>query len=313
MSLPSRRIELSVQLAQNPKVNQPPTFSESGTDTVTLKGSRTSVRIQNSGSLADQRAQVKVWGLTPSLMNQLSTLGLVVNLVPKNTLSISAGDADSGMTSIFSGTIYAAYGDYSGQPDVPFIFECNAGVANATAPATASSFEGSVAVADVMAGLARQIGATFENNGITTRIASPYLPGTLQAQITKLARIAGINVGIIGNTLSIWPRGGNRQTPNVPVISPTAQNGQISYPAFTQQGIVVSAVFNPQITFGSLIRVESSLLAAIAGAQAAASFPSQWAVNKMDLALDALVPKGDWMAKIYGYNPGYSRTIMPPP
>ena len=52
MSFVQRLIEVSVKLAGDPTTNQPATFAESGTDTVTLSGSRTSVRIQNSGAPA---------------------------------------------------------------------------------------------------------------------------------------------------------------------------------------------------------------------------------------------------------------------
>lgn len=315
MAFVRRLISASVSLAQSSGTSQPTTFAESGGSSVTIQGSRTSVRISNSGSPADGRAQVKVWGMTPSLMNQLSTLGLVFNLVPRNTLTISAGDEDSGMSAVFSGTIYAAYGDYSGQPDVPFIFECLAGVADAVAPATPTSFAGSTDVANLMSGIARQMNLGFENNGVSATLTSPYLAGSLMVQARRVADAAGIEWGIVGGaTLAIWPRGGNRNTPSVPVISP--DTGMIGYPAFTQQGIIVRTLFDPQISFGSLVEVRSSVLSSIAqaqqGQQAASSFPSQWAVNKLDLALDSLLPKGQWMSTVHAYNPGYAKAIVPP-
>jgi hypothetical protein len=322
MSFVQRLISVSVQLAQNTQTNQPSTFSESGTNTVNLTGSRVSVRIENSGAPTDGRAQVKIWGMTPSLMNQLSTLGLVFNLVPKNTLTISAGDAVSGQSIVFSGTIYAAYGDYSAQPDVPFIFECLAGAADATISQPASSFPGSQDVGNMMSGFARAMNLGFENNGISLTMSNSYFSGSARIQADKCARQAGISWGIIhGNMMAIWPKGGNRNTLNVPVISPAT--GMISYPAFTQQGIIVKTIFNPQIAFGGLIKVNSSLLSAIASAQPsqpsslapttpASTFPTQWAVNKLDLALDSLMPKGQWMSTVYAYNPGYARAIIPP-
>jgi|WetSurMetagenome_2_1015567.scaffolds.fasta_scaffold02788_6 hypothetical protein len=314
MSFVQRLISISVQLASNTQTNQPNSFSESGTDTVTLTGSRASVRISNSGAPADGRAQVKIWGMTPSLMNQLATLGLVFNIVPKNTLTISAGDSVSGMSAVFSGTIYAAYGDYSAQPDVPFIFECLSGVANATAPAISSSFAGTTDVATIMSGIARQMNVGFENNNVSVQIANPYLSGSLKTQADKIAEHAGIEYGIFnGNLLAIWPKGGNRKTPNIPVIS--AETGMVGYPAFTQQGIIVKTIFNTQISFGSLITVQSSLLSGIASSQSqqgSSVFPTQWAVNKLDLSLDSMFPKGDWLSTIFAYNPGYSKAIIPP-
>ena len=334
MSFAQRIISVSVQLAPNTQTNQPNTFAESGTDSVTLTGSRTSVRIENSGAPADGRAQVKIWGMTPSLMNQLATLGLVFNLVPKNTLTVQAGTMGPtgvpNLATVFTGTIWAAYGDYQAQPDVPFIFECLAGAADAVISTPPSSFPGSADVAQMMSGFARQMNLGFENNGIKISMSNSYFSGPVKVQAQKCADQAGIAWGIVqGNILSIWPRGGNRNTPNVPIISPTT--GMIAYPAFTQQGIIVKTLFNPVIDFGQLIEVQSSLLTAIASAQTPSTvsggkainisaiasgggnlFPSQWAVNKLDLALDSLLPKGQWMSSIWAYNPGYAKAILPP-
>lgn len=320
MAFSQKLINVTVQLAPNTQTNQPNTFAESGTDTVTLSGSRTSVRIENSGAPADGRAQVRIWGMTPSLMNQLATLGLVFNLVPKNVLTIEAGDTAVGMATVFTGTIWAAYGDYQAQPDVPFVFECLSGAAEAVINVPPSSFQGSVSVASMMSGFARQMNLGFENNGVSTQLTNAYFSGSAKDQAAKCAADADIKWGIInGNVLSIWPKGGNRNTTSVPVISPFPTGGMVAYPAFTQQGIIVKTLFDPRIAFGALVQVQSSLLSAIAGAQptspaagGAQTFPSMWAVNKLDLALDSLLPKGQWVSTIYGYNPGYARSIIPP-
>jgi hypothetical protein len=323
MAFTQKLIAASVALAANTQTNQPITFAESGTDTVNLSGSRTSLRIVNSGAPVDCRATLRIYGMTQSLMNQLSTLGLVFNIVPRNTITISAGDATSGMSIVFSGTIYAAYGDYSAQPDVPFIFECNSVVADAVIPAAVSTFTGPTDVATIMAGLARAMGMGFENNGVSVQIANPYLSGSYMIQAKKIAEHANISWGVLpNNVLSIWPKGGSRNTPNVPKIS--VGTGMVSYPGFTAQGIIVKTLFNPLLSFGSLVEVDSSLLSGISQvksqqAQASgqsqsggANFPSQWTINKLDLALDSLFPKGDWLSTIYAYNPGYAKGIQAP-
>lgn len=311
MALVQRKIAVTVQLAANTGTNQPVTFAESGSDTVKLEGHRTTVRVHNSGAPVDCHADVKVYGMTPSLMNQLSTLGLVFNIVPRNVLTIAAGDDESGMSNVFTGTIFSAYGDYSAQPNVPFHFSCLQSGADAVIAAPATSFNGSAGVADIMAGFARQMNLSFENNGVATKLSNPYFSGAVKGQAEACAQAAGISWGIVGNVLAIWPKGGNRNAPNVPTISPLT--GMAYYPAFTQQGIIVKTVFNPQITFGGLVKIESSLLSGIAGAQPTTNFPTQWAVNKLDLSLDSLVPKGDWLSTIYAYNPQFAKAIIPPP
>lgn len=298
MSFAKRRIDVAVKLANDSKTNQPTNFSESGTDTVTISGSRTSVRIQNSGAPAGSTASVDIYGMTPSLMNQLSTLGLVFNIVPRNTLTISAGDEETGMATVFSGTIVSGYGDFNAAPDVPFHFECNSGLADAVAPAVASSFRGSTDVATIMSGFARQMNLGFENSGVKAQLADPYFAGNVLTQMRACADHANINAEIInGTTLAIWPKGGSRTGGAVPLIS--KETGMVGYPAYTQQGIIVKTLFNPQIAFGGMVQVESSLEKA----------SGKWAVQKLDLALDSLVPRGQWLSTIYGYNPNYPQPI----
>ena len=301
MAFAQRLIEIAIKLASNTQTNQPATFSESGTDTVTLSGSRTKVRIQNSGAPSGSTASIDVYGMTPSLMNQLATLGMVVKLVPRNTLTISAGTKNN-LAIVYSGTIVAAYGNYDAAPDVPFHFECNSGLADAVAPAPVSSFPGPTDVATIMSGFARQMNLGFENNGVTIKLSNPYFAGNIWTQMRACAEHANINAEIVnGNVLAIWPKGASRTGGSIPLIAKGA--GMIGYPAYTQQGIIVKAVFNPQISFGGLIRVQSSLKVV--------NDIGTWAVNKLDLALDSLEPKGQWMSTIYAYNPKYPRPIPP--
>lgn len=300
-------IELSVQLASNTQTNQPNTFSESGTDSVAISDKRTSVRIQNSGAPSSSAAQVMVYGLSGSLMNQLSTLGMVLNLVPKNQLTIKAGDTETGLTTVFSGTIANAYGDYSAAPDVPFILDCQSGLADATANVPATSFPGLTDVAQIMSGFARQMNLGFENNGVTTKLPAPYYRGSVQAQLRQCAEDAGINAERVnGNVLAIWPRFGSRNTSRIPLIAAPPSGAMIGYPSFTQQGILVRNLFLPDIAFGGKVKVQTSV-------EALQKANGTWTVYKLDLALDSQIPKGQWSSTMYCYNSDSPNPILPPP
>lgn len=304
MALTQRTLEVSVQLANDPKTNQPNSFAGTGANTVTLTGRRVSVRIQNSGTPALGHAQVDVFGMTEDMMNQLATLGLAFNIMPKNTLTITAGDDQGNKTAVFSGTIFSAFADYGGAPDVPFKFECLAGLWNAVQPTKPSSFPQATDVATVMQGFASQANLTFENNGVKVTLPPSYFSGNLRQQIVAARDAAGIEAEIIGTVLAIWPRGGSRDTPNPPLVARPPDGQMIGYPSFTNQGIIVRNVFDPRITFGSKIKVRSDVKVV--------NDVSIWAINKMDLALDANVPGGQWMQTIYAYNPGYAKPLPPP-
>lgn len=315
MAFVQRKIEISVKLATNSQTNQPNKFTDSGTDQTTIKNLRTSVRISNSGSPSGSRARVMVWGMTPSKMNQMSTLGLVFNVVPLNTITIKAGDSSIALATVYSGTIVAGYADYNSSPDVPFIFEANSGLGDAVSPADPSSFQGAADVSTIMSGFARQLNLGFED-GLTSPITleNCYYPGNLRTQMQACAEEAHVNAEIVnGNTLAIWPIGGVRKDGGTPPIV-SAKTGMIGYPSFTQNGIMFRTLFNPKISFGGSIKVESSTLDNILSAQKITNsvrIPtnSQWGVLKLDLALDAQVPRGHWMSTIQAFNPQYPKLI----
>jgi hypothetical protein len=256
-------------------------------------------------------------------MYQLATLGIAYNIVAKNTVLVRAGDTITGLASVFSGTIFSAYGDFEAQPDVPFIIGAKAGLASLVAPVPASSFPGSTDVATIMSGFARQLGMGFENNGVNVQLPSPYFSGTLQDQIRKCAEHARIDTSLDtaqGNgTLAIWPKGGSRTSiVNAPIISPST--GMIGYPAITQQGIIVKTLFSPLITRGGRVQVQSELLSGTLTAVAknnstfqppamAQNGNSIWTVYKLDHALDSLVRNGQWMSTVYCYNANYPNPI----
>lgn len=293
-SFVKRKLALSIRLANNTKTNQPVKFAGTGADTVTVEDARMSVRIQNAGSPAPAIATVDVYGLDETLMNELSTLGLVFNMVPKNTVTILAGDDQNGMSIVFTGTIVSGYADYNQSPNVPFHFEANSLLIDAVVPAVASSYQGSAAVADIMGGFAKLMGLTLENNGVDGKLSNPYFSGNVRTQLRECAEAANINFEVVGGkTLAIWPKGGYRNTPSIPLIS--AATGMILYPSYTQNGIMIRTLFDPKITFGSLIKVETSVKAV--------NDVGQWAVNQLSLELDSQVRKGKWEAIINAYNP----------
>jgi hypothetical protein len=315
MTFSSKLISIQVQLAQGSNTSQPNTFAESGTDTTMLSGSRTQVRIENASAPGISIAHVKIWGLTPSLMNQLSALGIAFNQVPGNFITITAGDAVSGMSTVFSGVILNAYGDYQNQPDVPFLIEANSTLSQAVGVAQApSSFPGTQSAANIMAGIAGQMGLTFENNSVTAQLSNVYLSGSLATQADRLADMANFKWGVFGKTLAIWPLNGSRNSSSIPTISP--ENGMIGYPAFAAFGIVVKTLFNPQLSYGSKVQVNSSVIAGIASASAGnptrPTIPSQFTILKVDHSLDSLLPGGDWMTTIQGWTLG-SSTSPPSP
>lgn len=323
MAFVQRDIEITVKLAARSGMNQPNTFAQSGTSSITLRNLRMMVRVQNSGTPAGSKANIRIWGLTPSVMNQLSTLGLSYNVVPLNTITIKAGslpsfgNAASGMAVLYSGIIQQGYADFASMPDVPFVIEANSGLEAAVGATDPTSFTGETKVSEIMSGFARQMGVVFEDNEVKNTLTNPYFYGNLSEQIDQCRVAANINAEIIGGVLAIWPKGSYRTTltQSAPLISESNQT-LIGAPSFTQSGIILYAVFNPLVSFGGLIRVQSAVLGGIINAQSLANrefripSDSKWAVYKLDHALDSQMPGGQWMSTIAAYNPNYPKPLQ---
>lgn len=317
-SFTQKLIEIDVQLGPAGETNTPRFFTQgvsgqANSNTVTISGARCSVRIQNSGSPAGSMAQVDIFGLTPDLMNQLSTLGMVFQLVPQTTVTIRAGDRDSGLSVVFIGNVVSAYGDYGKQPNVPLHLELQANLVNAVAPATPSSFPQATDVATIMGGLAKVMGLGFENNGVNLTLPPGYYDGSSLDQVKAVAQAAGIEfnpaaLGAQGQTvLAIWPKGGARDLGVVPLIAAPPAGKMIDYPTVSQGFLLVKNIYDPQLAFGGQIKLVTSLTTAGLGGAAG----SVWNITRIDHALDSMVQKGLWESSMWCFNPKYPQPVPP--
>ena len=305
MSFTQRRLKVSITLAQDTQTAQPAVFAESQTDQVTTPSNlRMTARVQNSGAPSNSTATISVFGLSQSLQDQLSTLGMRLNLIPKNTLILSAGDVNGNFVPVFGGTIQQAYADLNAMPNVPFIFECQSGLADAVTLVPPSSYAGNTDVASIAASMARLMNLNFENNGITTQLRNPYFSGSIVQQVRDLREAANCNVEIVdgGATLAIWPLFGSRGNKTIPLIAPPPDGEMITAPSYTQNGIMVRNVFNPLVLFGGKVLVQSRMKRA----------SGTWVVHKLDHALDSIVENGEWSSTLYCYSDDQSSPVIPP-
>jgi hypothetical protein len=304
-SFQQRLLQFAITLAPNQGTGQPVSFAGTKSNTITLEGFRASVRIENSGAPSKVSARALIYGLNDSTMQQLAVLGIIFNSIQKNAVTIGAGNPNSGFSSVFGGTIWSSMPDYNQAPNVPFILQAQSGYINQVVPIPASSFPQTTDVATMMAGFAAQIPVGFENNGVTVQMPPSYFPGTLIQQIQRCARAAHINAELVdGNTkLAIWPIGGSRTSlTSVPLVS--KETGMIGYPTLSPNGyMIVRKLFDPQIAFGGEIQVVSSRVP---------QANRNWVVQKLDLELDSMIPKGQWRQIMYCYPKGYAAPPPPP-
>lgn len=278
--LVKRAITVSVQLGKG-------SFGNGGFDTVTLANLRVVATVQKQGSPGFGQANVRIYGMPLSIMNQLSSLGVPLPMTTgrNNIVTIEAGDAVGGMAVVFKGTTSNAWADFDGMPETYFSIDAISGAFDAMAPIKPTSYPGTADVATVMASLALQMNRQFENNGVQSQLSSPYFAGTAIEQAQSCARQAHIEMHDDGTTLAIWPRMGTRGGA-IPLISPAS--GLFGYPKYTSQGIRLRTLFNPSILFGGQIQVQSSIQPAC----------GIWYVNELTYDLSSELPGGPWFCEI---------------
>ncbi len=304
MAFVSRSLEVTISLAASQDTGagmSPAAFSGSNnSNTITLSGLRMMSRITHAGGPSDSMLTLTIYGMTRSQMDNLSTLGMQINLVPKNSIVLTAGDSSTGQATVFAGFILTAFADFNAAPEVSFNVTAQCGLPQAVVPTPVASHKGALDVATFMSSLATVMGKKFENNGINAKLSNAYYTGSPLSQMKQCARDAGVNANVINDTLAIWPKNGSREGGAIPLIAPPPDGQMIGYPAYTAYGIMLKSVFDPSVGFGRKIQVQSTLKPAC----------GIWSVYGLDYALDCLVPRGKWEMDISAYNPKFPTPVV---
>lgn len=303
-----RRIDVTITLGEG-------SFGQTGSNTVKLTGLRVIATIQRLGPPSFSAAEIRLFGVPPSIMNQVSTLGVPLPMVRvNNTVAIAAGDDTNGMATIFRGYIYRAWQNMDSAPETFLHVICNTGAVDAMKPVAPISYPGSADVATIMQSLATQMGRTFVNNGVQVMLSNPYFPGTALEQAQAVARAANIEMDDEGpfGKLTIWPKNKTKEGA-APLIA--AESGMIGYPRYQDQGMDVRCIFNPSISLGGKIILRSSIGDATQQVPAqgatqqqvqAAGPNGEWYVTRLTYELSAQVPNGPWFCDL-----SCARTFLP--
>lgn len=262
-------------------------FGSSENNVVTLQGFRAVVEIDKAGGVQMSTLRAKIYGVSQSDMNSITTTQWKPETWLANTVEVFAIDGTT-ETLVFAGNIVNAWGDYQGMPDVFLHIQAQAAFYGALAPIPPKSYKGAVSVATVMASIAKDLGLAFENNGVASQIVDLYLPNTALEQAKDLARMAGIGLYIDDKTLAITPTPSGPRGDIIPVISP--QSGLIGYPTFDGIGVNFQTLFSPSVTFGGRISLTTDIK------QAA----GEWVVVSMAHRLESEKPGGAWFSTIRG-------------
>lgn len=159
MSFAKRHLQYIIELNQGGNTaSSPPETFDNGSNTLNLDGLRSVASIQSvigGDTAAGGRALLQIWGMKPSDLAQLSTLGFNQNRWNKNKVTVFAYDEGNSASAIevFSGGIFIANINYNAMPDVSLELECYASIDLQTQMVPGTSFAGSGDVATMLRGI----------------------------------------------------------------------------------------------------------------------------------------------------------------
>jgi hypothetical protein len=284
MTWAKRRIDVTISLGTGQ-------FGDTQGPDVTLSGLRAKASIVAYNGDAQGQMQLRLHGLPLQMINQLTTIGPIMQERRNNRILVAAGNDGGVMSTVYQGTIDSAFGEFQSAPDVVFNITALSAAIQAVKPVNAISYRGSTDVATVMQSLAQTMGFAFENNGVSVQLSSPYFSGTAYEQAKSCARAANIYFTVDRGTLAIWPKTAARAGDPVP-ISPST--GMVGYPVFSGNGIVLATEFNPDLMLGGQVNVTSSLTVA----------NGIWNVYSIVHELESETPGGAWFSQIQCYRIG---------
>lgn len=269
-------------------------FGSSEHDQIILQGFRATADIDKAGGMMMGTLRAKIYGVKQADMNSVTTLQWKPGTLIPNTVEVYAIDG-AVETLVFAGNIVNAWADYQSMPDVHLHIQAQSAFFNALKAIPPRSFKGGVDVASVMAQIARDLGYVFENNGVTTQLTDIYLPNTGMEQAKDLARAAGCDLYLDDKILAITPPNMPRKV-LIPLISPAS--GLVGYPTFDGVGVNFQTLFNPAVTFGGSVKLETDV-------QQAAG---EWVVTSVGHRLESEKPGGAWFSSIRGNANGLAVT-----
>lgn len=265
-------------------------FAGTDSNTKIVQDLRMSAEITKGGEPSKNILKLKIYGMKQSDMDALTTLAFKPMRVRKNLIKLVAGDENL-MTTVFEGDITTANASYSSPPNLVFKVEAAAGYYPAVATSRSKGFKGGVPVTQLMQNLAEQMGYSFEDNGVTSILASPYLVGSAMQQAQMIAEAADLEFGIDDGVLFIAPRNKPRAG-EAPLIS--TQTGLKEYPTFDKNGLKFKCLFNPGLKIGGLCVVKSQVPVA----------NGTWRIHGLDHSLSCEDPGGEWLSRVHAVQVG---------
>lgn len=260
-------------------------FPGTNSNTLVLENMRISAKVQAVARLATQ-ADIRIYGMKARDMDAL-TVAWANPPVVLDHLVILEADNGNGFVQVFKGTITEAQPNYKNMPDVSFDILAVTGYFQKINPAEPRSYPAAAEADVVLASLAADMGFAFELHGALGTLAEgAYFWGTLWDQFAQVCRAVNADFYVVGDTILVTEAGKPRQEQPAVVLSPAT--GLIGYPCYERSGLLVSAIFDPALTCGTPLEIQSAVPSAT----------GRWYPYSLLYVLDSRMPRGQWLAQM---------------
>ena len=274
----NKTIQLAITLSKG-------TFDDKS-NTKIIEGLACEVAIEKPGLPDKNGAEVKIWGLKSEDMGALTMLSFRPTESQHNLISIKAGEGGKAPTLIFQGEIIRASADFNELPDPCMQLEAESGSYPQQISLPMLTVKGEAEAEGLFRQFAEAAGYSFINQGVSAKVLNGCYPGSPVDKMLKLAKDIGCELFIDDGVVLTLPAGRARAGG---VTTLSKDSGLIGYPTFTQDGISCKSLFNPKLSYGGLINVQS----AVPGAT------GLWKITKLSHRLSAWLPSGgSWESQV---------------
>ena len=225
-----------------------------GNNKISIDNARASISLQSSGNLFGTQVTASIYGLGMELLAALSAkaMGLYGLDTERVAMEIYVSD-----TKIFAGFMTSSIANMNQIPNAALMITAtaNADLQNKAVPPF--SFNGSIAVKDVLSAICKPAGYEPLITGLDNPVVtSPHYEGSVFNQLEKVCYDFGISMSVMPPQISFWSRE-SKKDDVVPLISP--EYGLIGYPIFSNGGLIFQTQFSTYLTTGRNVRIETSL------------------------------------------------------
>lgn len=263
-------------------------FDTTGSNVLIADKLRTSAVIRFGGGAVMPSADITIWGLNLDAMHKLMRIRWQDINSMMNRVKLEAGEAGEKLINVFEGNITFAYIDTSNAPEISLKIQSMMGVLETYKPANPISWQGEKSVVEAIQEIADRMGYILQNDGVPEDLVmhDVTLGETDLNKIRKLCKDYEIDLYVEHGLIAITPQGAPRKLA-IPVLTP--ETGLIGYPVPTIQGIDVKCLWNPQVRFGGIIRVENSIMETTNG---------DWRAFGVTAHLESELNGGNWFMEI---------------